>query len=437
MSKFPENFVWGVSTSSYQIEGAVNTDGRGPTIWDTFCEVAGNIVDQTNGAVACDHYHRYPEDIRLMMELGAKAYRFSTAWSRIQPEGFGAVNQAGIDFYKSLIDFLLKNNIEPWLCLNHWDLPQGLENLGGWRNRETAFRFAEYAEIMAQFFGDSVPNFITHNEPNVVALLGHGWGWHAPGLQDAEAVMSTTHHLNLAHGLAVSAIHKTVPDANIGTVIAMQPVVDWNRDSEGSARLDALYNRAFTDPVLLGTYPELLREELAPFVHNGDLETIHQPLDFFGLNHYTTMRARSAPGTAVGVEILPPSREIPQTIKGWEINPAMLHQQLLEFKNRYGNPPIYITENGCASPDVLDAEGRVSDPDRADYFRDYLSAASLAIEDGVNLKGYFAWSLLDNFEWAEGYTQRFGIVYVDYPTQKRIPKDSFYFLKNIYQNNEV
>ena len=435
MAYFPENFVWGVSTSSYQIEGSVNADGRGKTIWDTFCENPQNIVDQSSGAVACEHYQRYPEDIRLMSELGAKAYRFSTAWSRVQPEGFGKVNQAGIDFYKRLVDSLLEHNIEPWLCLNHWDLPQELENFGGWRNRETAFHFAEYAEIMGRNFGDRIPNFITHNEPNVVALLGHGWGRHAPGMQSAAAVMAVTHHLNLAHGLAVSKLRETVPDTKIGTVIVMHPVVDWENDPAGSARLDALSNRAFTDPALLGTYPELLEAELAPFIQQGDLELIQQPLDFFGLNHYTTMRARSAQDTALGVEILQPPAEVPQTIKGWEINPEMLYQQLLELKNRYGNLPVYITESGCAAPDKLDSEGKVSDPERVAYFRDYLRAAARALEDGVNLKGYFAWSLMDNFEWAEGYTQRFGIVYVDFATQKRIPKDSFYSLKHIFQNN--
>jgi len=331
----------------------------------------------------------------------------------------------------------LEQNIEPWLCLNHWDLPQGLENLGGWRSRETAFRFAEYADIMGRNLGDRIPNFITHNEPNVVALLGHGWGWHAPGIQSATAVMAVTHHLNLSHGLAVSKLRETVPDAKIGTVIVMHPVVDWENDPAGSARLDALSNRAFTDPALLGTYPELLIDELSPFVQQGDLELIQQPLDFFGLNHYTTMRARSAPESALGVEILQPPPEVPQTIKGWEINPEMFYQQLLELKNRYGNLPIYITESGCAAPDKLDAEGKVADPERVAYFRDYLRAAARAIEDGVNLKGYFAWSLMDNFEWAEGYTQRFGIVYVDFPTQKRIPKDSFHFLKNIFKSNKI
>ena len=434
MKNFPENFVWGVSTSSYQIEGSVETDGRGKTIWDTFCENPKNIIDQSSGAVACDHYQRYPEDILLMKDLGAKAYRFSTAWSRVQPEGFGKVNKAGIDFYKRLVDSLLENNIEPWLCLNHWDLPQGLENLGGWRSRDTAFRFAEYAEIIGKNLGDLVPNFITHNEPNVVALLGHGWGWHAPGMQSADAVMAVTHHLNLAHGLAVSRLRNTVPEAKLGTVITMQPVIDWENDPDGSARLDALSNRAFTDPALLGTYPDLLSEEISDFVQEDDLRTIHQPLDFFGLNHYTTVRARSSQDTALGVKIIQPPPEIPQTVKGWEINPEMLYQQLLELKNRYGNLPIYITENGCAAPDKLDSAGRVSDPDRVAYFRDYLHAASRAIEGGVNLKGYFAWSLMDNFEWADGYTQRFGIVYVDFPTQKRIPKDSFYFLKKIFQN---
>jgi beta-glucosidase len=290
---------------------------------------------------------------------------------------------------------------------------------------------------MGRYLGDRVPNFITHNEPNVVALLGHGWGWHAPGMQSADAVMAVTHHLNLAHGLAVSRLRNKVPEAKIGTIITMQPVVGWENDPDSSARLDALSNRAFTDPALLGTYPELLIDELSPFIQQGDLELIHQPLDFFGLNHYTTMRACSAPDDALGVEIIQPPPEIPQTIKGWEINPEMFYQQLLELKDRYGNLPVYITENGCAAPDKLGSDGKVSDPERVAYFRDYLSAASRAIEDGVNLKGYFAWSLLDNFEWADGYTQRFGIVYVDYPTQKRIPKDSFYFLKNIFQNNKV
>ena len=435
MKKFPEKFIWGVSTSSYQIEGSIDVDGRGKTIWDTFCEVPGNIIDQSSGAVACDHLKRFKEDIALMVELGVDAYRFSTAWSRIQPKGFGAVNQEGINFYKRLIDVLLEKNIEPWLCLNHWDIPQSIEDLGGWRNRENVSRFVEYAEIIAKHLGDKVQNIITHNEPNIVALLGHGWGTHAPGIQDAKAVIATTHHLNLAHGLAVSAIRKIVPEIKIGTVISMQPIVDWDKDQKCSSRLDTLFNRAFIDPLFLGSYPELLIEEISPFVKKGDMEFIKQPLDFFGLNHYTTMRVRSLPETALGLEIVKPPPEIKQTVKGWEINPKMLYQQLLELKERYGNPPIYVTENGCASPDELDSRDKVLDSDRIEYFRDYLLAARRAIEDGVNLKGYFAWTLLDNFEWNCGFTERFGLVYVDFKTQRRIPKESYYFLKNVFNKN--
>ncbi len=437
MKAFPEGFVWGVSTSSYQIEGAVEAGGRGPSIWDTYCAVSGNVVDGSSGKTACDHYHRYREDITLMAELGARAYRFSTAWTRVQPRGSGSVNEAGMDFYERLIDALLARGITPWLCLNHWDLPQGLEDRGGWRSRDTAFRFAEYAHHMTRRFGDRVPHFITHNEPNVVALLGHGWGRHAPGISNGEAVMAVTHHLNLAHGSAVQAMREDNAKSDYGIVIVMHPVVEWERDRHASERLDALSNRAFTDPVLLGTYPEPIRDELQPYVREGDLAAIRQPLDFFGLNHYTTMRARSAPKSALGVEIVPPPKNVPQTIKGWEINPHMFHRQLLEFKERYGNPPLYITENGCASPDFLDDDGSVADPLRVSYLADYLNAAANAIEDGVNLKGYFAWSLLDNFEWAEGYTQRFGLVYVDFATQKRVPKQSYHFLREVYRQNKI
>ena len=437
MKKFPEKFLWGVSTSSYQIEGSVDKDGRGKTIWDTFCEVRGNIIDQSSGAVSCDHFNRFKEDISLMVELGVGAYRFSTAWSRIQPKGFGVINSSGINFYNKLIDMLLEKNIEPWLCLNHWDLPQGIEDLGGWRNRENVYRFADYAEIIAENFGEKVKYFITHNEPNIIALLGHGWGNHAPGLQDEKAVIAVTHNLNLAHGLAVSVIRKKVPEVKIGTVISMQPILDWDKNPELSSRLDILFNRAFTDPLFLGSYPESLIEEISPFVKKGDMAFIRQPLDFFGLNHYTTMRVGSFSENVLGFDIVNPPSEIKQTIKGWEINPEMFYKQLFELKERYGNPPIYVTENGCACSDKLDKMGRVKDSDRINYFREYLISARRAIEDGVNLKGYFAWTLLDNFEWECGFTERFGLVHVDFETMKRTPKDSFYFYKKLIKKNNI
>ena len=437
MKNFPKDFLWGVSTSSYQIEGSRDLDGRGETIWDKFCESPGNIIDKSSGAVACDHVNRFKEDVHLMEELGVKAYRFSTSWSRIQPKGYGALNQDGLDFYKRLVDSLLGKNINPWLCLNHWDLPQGIEDLGGWRKRDNVFRFVEYAEIIAKHFGDRVKNFITHNEPNIISLLGHGWGTHAPGIRDKKAMISTIHHLNLAHGLAVSEIRKTVPEEKIGIVISMQPVVDWYKEPNCSSRLDIFFNRAYTDPLILGSYPELLIEEISPFVENGDMQIIQQRLDFFGLNHYTTMRARSLPGTTLGLDIVKPPPEIKQTIKGWEINPEMFYQQLLELKNRYGNPTIYVTENGCASVDEINSKGKIQDIHRIEYFRDYLFAAKKAIDDGVNLKGYFAWTLLDNFEWDCGFTERFGLVYVDFATLRRIPKESFYYLKNVFKKNRL
>ncbi len=435
MTSFPEGFCWGTSTSSYQIEGAVAEGGRTASIWDTFCQQAGVISDGSSGAEACDHYHRFEEDVALMKELGVSVYRFSVAWSRIQPDASGTFNPEGLAFYRRLVEALQAQGIEPWICLNHWDLPQWVEDQGGWRARATATRFAEYAEGMGKHLGELVTHWITHNEPNVISLLGHGWGVHAPGLRDLQAVQAVTHHLNLGHGLATQALRRLNPQFQLGLVVAMAPFWDREQAPEATDQFDLFWNRAFTDPCLLGTYPEALAQALQPWIEAGDLDLIHQPLDFFGLNHYCPMRAQADADEPIGFSgaAVPAGR--PVTDMGWEIAPEALHQQLLELKERYGNPRVFITENGCASPDVPVASGEVPDPLRVDYLKGYLAATHRAITDGARVEGYFVWSLLDNFEWAFGYSKRFGVVHVDYATQARTPKDSFRLMQQIIRQN--
>ncbi|MEX2536553.1 MAG: GH1 family beta-glucosidase [Trueperaceae bacterium] len=428
MIEFPEEFVWGASTASYQIEGAARENGRGPSIWDTFSHTPGKVAGGDTGDVACDHYHRYREDVGLMSELGLGAYRFSVAWPRIFPSGWGRPNRKGLDFYERLVDSVLEQGITPWACLYHWDLPQAVEDSGGWTARDTAYRFADYAEVVAEALGDRVGRFLMLNEPSIVALLGHLLGIHAPGRSDIAAYAAATHHLNLATGEGVSRLRK-LGDWQLGTILNLEPVHGVGEDEAEVQRVvdlyDAFRNRNYLDPLFLGSYPEATSILLQPYIRDGDLETIRQPLDMLGLNLYTRVRVTADEGSLVGFRQLDPPRGALRTEMNWEVYPNALFEQLLELKERYGNPPVYVTENGAAFADAPDRAGEVHDPERIRFMAMYLSAVRRALDAGVDVRGYFVWTLLDNFEWAEGYSKRFGLVYVDYETQERIPKSSF------------
>ena len=422
-ARFPAEFVWGAATSAYQIEGAANSDGRGASIWDEFCRRPGAIADGNSGAIACDHYHRYATDVDLMAELGIGAYRFSISWPRVQPDGQGAWNEAGFAFYDRLIDKLLSRGIAPYVTLYHWDLPLALQAGGGWVARDTAGLFADYAFEVARRLGDRVASITTHNEPWVVSVLGHESGIFAPGIKSQKAAMQVAHHLLLSHGLALQAMRSVASTPPLGIVLNQSPIHPAPQSPEdlAKARLDdGLTIRWYMDPLLRGTYPDDVLEFLgadAPVVLSGDMATIRQPLDFLGINYYT----RNVSGTGAPLERQGTSREV--TDMGWEVWPAGLSELLLRLHADYRLPPVYITENGAAYPDRV-VDGRVMDTDRIRYLASHLGALADAIASGVDVRGYFVWSLLDNFEWAEGYTKRFGIVYVDYATQLRILKDS-------------
>ena len=428
---FPEGFLWGASTAAYQIEGAVNEDGRGPSIWDVFCGLPGKIVDEETGEVACDHYHRWPEDVALMRELGLGAYRLSTAWPRLLPEGRGPVNEKGAAFYDRLVDAVLGAGIEPWICLYHWDLPQALEYRGGWQNRDTAFWFAEYAQATVRLLGDRVGHWATFNEPNAAAVLGYGEGRHAPGIRGRASALKAIHVMNLAHGLGVAAIRGERAGLMLGNIYNFhprEPASEREEDAIAAQMLDALWNRSFPDPQLLGRYPEPLAAEIEALIEPGDLDTVKQQLDYFAFNHYTRTRVRRDPDHPFEVGTLPPPPGAKVTDMGWEVAPDALLMVLLEVKQRYsGDLPVYILESGAAFADSVDADGRIRDADRIAYIRDYLGAVLDAIGKGVPVRGYFVWSLLDNFEWTFGYEKRFGLVHVDYGTLERRPKDSFRF----------
>jgi beta-glucosidase len=439
---FPEGFVWGVAASSFQIEGAPDEDGRGPSIWDTLCERPGAILDGTDGTVACDHYHRWESDLDLMRDLGAGAYRFSIAWPRIMPTG-RTVEDRGLAWYDRLVDGMLERGIEPYATLYHWDLPQWLEDKGGWRDRDTAFRFAEYAAIVQHRLGDRVKKWATLNEPWCSAFLGHASGEHAPGRTDpAEAVLAS-HHLLLGHGLAAQALHGGRRPAEVGIVINLYdvtPVTDSPADLDAARRIDGQQNRWYLDPILKGSYPEDVVADHArfsdmSFVRDGDLETISARLDWLGINYYSSFAVRGldAPAAPVpgarptpwigteDVEVVP--NGLPTTHMGWDVVPAGLTSTINRVHREYGPIPLYITENGSAYEDEI-VDGVVHDPERIAYLDAHLGACADAIDDGADLRGYFAWSLMDNFEWAWGYARRFGITYVDYDTQVRTPKDS-------------
>ncbi len=451
--RFPADFLWGAATASYQIEGAVTADGRAPSIWDVFSRQPGAIEGGDTGDDACDHYHRYREDVAIMKSLGLRSYRFSVAWPRVQPNGRGPANQAGLDFYKRLLDEVQNAGIEPWLTLYHWDLPQALEDAGGWPNRDTAERFAEYSAIVHKEFGDRIKFWTTLNEPWVSAMLGYGNGVHAPGRREPGAALASVHHLLLGHGLATAAIRSNDPGATVGITLnlaATSPATDAAADRDAARRVDGLANRLYLDPLLLGRYPEDVVADVAAlsdfsFVKDGDLATITAPIDMLGINYYTTNLVAAPDGNAPDpgsphlgsedVRLL--EQGAPKTAMGWEVDPDGLYRTLKMVSDNYPQVPLYVTENGAAFDDEIGPDGNVDDPERVAYFDSHLRACHRAIEAGVPLRGYFAWSLLDNFEWAFGYAKRFGLVFVDYPTQRRIPKSSARFYAEVISRNEL
>ncbi len=447
-SPFPERFVWGAATSSYQIEGAADVDGRGPSIWDTFCAREGTIADGTDGAVACDHYHRAADDVALMAELGLQAYRFSIAWPRVLPKGRGAVEPRGLDFYDRLVDRLLAAGITPWVTLYHWDLPQALQDEGGWQARSTAHAFAEYAHIVATRLGDRVEHWITHNEPWCASVLGHLNGEHAPGLKSSQAHLESSHHLLLSHGWAVPIIRAAAPGAQVGitlNLVPAEPASPSAADAEATARFDGWFNRWYLDPIAGRGYPKDMLERYRAegyiddwsFNRPGDLHAMAAQTDFLGINYYSRGIVRS--------DKVPEEENAPITVRPrdeltdmqWEVYADGLRQLLERVHRDYDHPAIYITENGAAYDTAPDASGRVPDERRRSYLERHLQACHRAISAGVPLAGYFAWSLMDNFEWAFGYEKRFGLVWVDYETQKRTPKDSALWYRDVIRRGGV
>ncbi|HYP20444.1 MAG TPA: GH1 family beta-glucosidase [Chloroflexia bacterium] len=433
---FPTDFLWGAATAAYQIEGAWNEDGRGESIWDRFSHTSGKVHAGDTGDEACDHYHRYREDVALMKQLGLKAYRFSTSWPRVVPEGRGRVNPAGLDFYDRLVDELLSADIQPFLTLYHWDLPQALQDVGGWDNRETCGYFADYAALMGKRLGDRVKHWTTFNEPYVSAFVGNYYGEHAPGYTDRALAFRITHHLLLAHGLAVQAIRATVPDAQAGIVLDFAPPEPASDTAANREVAEAIWQGGgalFLDPLLRAHYPPSVQatvEESGVDAKPGDLALIAQPLDFMGVNFYRRMvfDEQGEPARVEGAEY---------TEMDWEVHAPAFKRLLLRIGREYRHPPLYITENGASFVDELGQDGKVQDPRRVSYLREHLGAVREAMSEGVDIRGYFVWSLLDNFEWAKGYSKRFGIVYVDYPTQRRIVKDSGEWYAQAIARNQV
>jgi beta-glucosidase len=462
---FPERFIWGVATAAYQIEGATGEDGRTPSIWDTFSRVPGKILTGDTGDVAADHYHRYREDVALMRELGIGAYRFSVSWSRVIPGGTGAASPRGLDFYSRLVDEVLENGIRPVLTLYHWDLPQELEDAGGWTNRATAERFAEYAAAVARALGDRVDLWTTLNEPWCSAFLGYGSGVHAPGRTDPEAALRAAHHLLLAHGLAARALRSELPEgAGLSITLnlaAVRPAGPSPEDLEAVRMIDGLANRLFLEPLLLGHYPaDVVRDTMSvtdwSFVLESDESTIAEPIDLLGVNYYTPTLVSAydglgsrqdadghAQGQGVGtawpgaVNVQFPAQQGPYTAMGWSIDPTGLEELLLRLHREYPGVPLLVTENGAAFDDYPDEAGAVHDGERVRYLQEHLTAVHRVIAGGVQVRGYFLWSLLDNFEWTYGYSKRFGIFYVDFETQRRVPKESARWYREVLAANGV
>jgi beta-glucosidase len=438
MPRFPADFTWGVATSAYQIEGAVTEDGRGDSVWDVFCRKPGAVRDGHTGEVADDHYHRWREDVALLADLGVTAYRFSIAWPRVQPDGKGPASEPGLDFYDRLTDGLLERGITPVPTLFHWDLPQPLQDEGGWLVRDTAYRFAEYARLAAERLADRVPMWITLNEPFVVMAFGYALGMHAPGLELMLGALPTGHHQLLGHGLAAAALRS----AGVRQVAITNncspawPATDSEADVAAARAYDALHNRMFADPLLLGRYPDLSAFGVGPdgpdCVRDGDLEVISAPLDALGLNYYNPTRVSALPDSPLPFQ-MEPIPGYPVTAFGWPVVPAGLTELLTMFGERYGDrlPPVLITENGCSVDDQVGPDGTVDDQPRIGYLDGHIRAVHDAMVAGVDVRGYFVWSLIDNFEWSEGYHQRFGLVHVDFATQRRTPKASYAWFRDL------
>lgn len=453
-SDFPQDFVWGAATASYQVEGAVSEDGRGPSIWDTFAHTPGRIADAAVGDVADDHYHRYVEDITLMADLGLTAYRFSIAWPRIQPNGSGTALKSGLGFYRRLAECCLENGVTPYATLYHWDLPQSLEDAGGWLQRDTSLRFADYAGLAQDGLGDLITNWITLNEPWCSAFLGYAAGVHAPGLTLGKESMKAVHHLLLGHGLAVRRLRESTEPTTVGLTVnlyAVTPATESPVDREAARRADGIQNRLFLDPVLSGRYPDDVLEDVGceswfeQFA--DDLAVISEPLDFLGVNYYSR---HTVSGPADGVFADPtvvstqPGSERIETVDtgaaktqmGWEIHPDGLVEVLELVHERAPELPLYVTENGSAWEDRIELDGTIQDEQRRDYLEQHIGACRESLRRGIPLRGYFAWSLIDNFEWSFGFSRRFGLIYVDYPTQQRTVKRSGWWLKEFLTDQQ-
>ncbi len=432
--QFPENFVWGSATAAYQVEGAAFEDGKGESIWDVFSHVPGNTEDNATGDVACDQYHRYPEDIRLMQEIGLQAYRFSISWPRIYPQGTGAINEKGLDYYDRLVDALLEAEIDPWVTLYHWDLPQALHERGGWPNRDSADWFSDYAVTMAERLGDRVKNWMTMNEVWVCSYNGYWRGGVAPGIKDHRQALAAAYHFNLAHGRAYNAMKAINPDLKIGITHATQQHRPLDDKPESLALAEFLWeenNGVFMEPILSGSYPQAIIDrypDAVPSIGHDDLVEMNN-YDFIGLQYYTDNLIRDGKLVA---EKLP---EFDYTEMGWAITPDGFYNNIMEYVRRYNPKELAITENGIALADVVDSDGRVRDVRRQDYFKTHLSSVHRAIQDGAPLTGYLAWSFMDNYEWTCGYRPRFGIVYNDYATQTRTIKDSGHMFADIIRDN--
>jgi beta-glucosidase len=467
--RFPSGFVWGTSTAAYQIEGAVRDDGRGASIWDTYSHTAGLVARGETGDVACDHYHRFEADLDLMASLGLPAYRFSVAWPRVMPTGTGPVNQAGLDFYRRLVDGLVSRGITPLVTLYHWDLPESLQVRGGWANRDIVDWFADYASVVAGAIGDVVPTFTTLNEPWCSAFLGHATGVHAPGVTDDETALRVAHHLNLAHGVGGAAIRAQSSHAAISislNLAQVYPASSDPKDVEAARHVDGLANRIFLDPILRGSYP---RDVVAStrawcdwsFVHDGDLAAISAPVDILGINYYSPSRIADPrvvanradwptaagrwtsesggepvawPGTNRAYSVPQPG---PYTDMGWRVEPSSFRDLLTRVAGGYPGVPLMVTENGCAYADGPDEQGRIRDERRIGYLRDHLAAVHASIDDGADIRGYYVWSFMDNFEWSLGYAKRFGLVHVDYDTLERTPKDSAIWYASVAAANAL
>ena len=454
--EFPPGFVWGVATAAYQIEGAPAEDGKGPSVWDTFSHQPGKTVHGDTGDIACDSYQRTADDVALIAGLSAGSYRFSISWPRIQAEGCGGANLAGLAYYSRLVDALLERGITPMVTLHHWDLPQALQDKGGWAARDTTELFADYAGLVAAALGDRVKRFITINEPWVVANMGYRWGQHAPGIRDDQQAVAATHHLLLAHGRATAAVRASVPSGTapeVGITLNMAQVYAADpgkpADQELAADVDAEVNGVFLEPLVNGSYPDRLDRDYAPgpqLIRDGDFAAIQAPIDFLGVNYYAPhivagredgvfLRGDTPMGRGYAVFVDPEG--MPVTAMDWPVDAEGLYDLLIRLRDDAPGMPLYITENGAAYYDYVDPNGMVKDTERIDYLHDHLRAARRAIADGVGLRGYFAWSLMDNFEWQHGYSKRFGLVFVDYGTQRRIPKRSAEWFAEVARTNSI